>query len=90
MATSDHGPPDGPGDFDEHRPVVPFFASYLIGLAIGGVVPSIIASNPSVAALSAARRAWRPVERRFDDNSFLTHPSSLTVPTPDRSAEAIG
>jgi hypothetical protein len=37
-----------------------FFGCYLTGLAIGGVVPSIVAGNLSVAALFAARRAWRP------------------------------
>lgn len=37
-----------------------FFAGYLTGLAIGGVVPSIIAGNISVAAVFAARRAWNP------------------------------
>lgn len=37
-----------------------FFAGYLTGLAIGGVVPSIVAGNLSVAAVFAARRGWRP------------------------------
>ncbi len=37
-----------------------FFAGYLTGLALRGVVPSIIAGNLSVAALFAARRAWHP------------------------------
>ncbi len=37
-----------------------FFAGYLTGLALGGVVAAIIAGNVSVAALFAARRALRP------------------------------
>jgi membrane associated rhomboid family serine protease len=37
-----------------------FFAGYLTGLALGGVVPSIIAGNLSVVAVFAVRRAWHP------------------------------
>jgi membrane associated rhomboid family serine protease len=37
-----------------------FFVAYLTGLAVGGVVPSVIAGDVAVAVLLIVRRAWSP------------------------------
>jgi membrane associated rhomboid family serine protease len=41
-----------------------FFATYLTGLAVGGIVPSIIAGDLAVVAYVTARRACRPATVR--------------------------
>jgi hypothetical protein len=65
-----------------------FFAGYLTGLALGGVVAAIIAGNVSVAALFAARRALRPAT--LDRACLVMIAACRTVMTVAHQGHGIG